>query len=389
MLNKNEIVRYSRHLLLPEIGTEGQEKIKRARVLVIGAGGLGCPALQYLTAMGVGEIGIADFDKVDVSNLQRQILYFVDDIGKLKAETAVSRLSRQNPFVKFNKYTVRLDNQNILDILSGYHVVIDGTDNFATRYLVNDACVIMNKPLIYGSIYKFEGQVSVLNFTDSSGNQGPTYRCLFPTPPLPGSVPGCSEIGVLGILPGIIGTLQAAETIKIITGIGNPLSGRLLLFDALAMSFSELKIERNTGWINNAPKSAAELAKTDYEYFCGNKTSESSIKSVSVETLRSILGNSSEIQLLDVREPFEEPQINELVDLQIPLGEIPDQAHLISKSKKVIVFCRSGQRSKRAIEQLEKDFGYTNLHNLKGGIMAWTISSSNSPLKERGDMHSE
>lgn len=374
MLNKEEIARYSRHLLLSEIGMTGQEKIKSAKILVIGAGGLGCPALQYLTAMGIGEIGIVDFDKVEESNLQRQILYSIEDIGKLKTEAAVSKLSKQNPFVKFNSYPVRLDNQNAIELFSKYDLIIDGTDNFATRYLVNDACVILNKPLIYGSIYKFEGQVSVLNYTDSSGQSGPTYRCLFPTPPPSGSIPNCSEIGVLGVLPGIIGTLQATEAIKIISGIGVPLSGKLLLFDALAMSFQVIEIARNNEWINSAPKNIEEFLKTDYEYFCGNKNSESSTKSISVNELKLIIENKLDVQLLDVRETFEEPQISELMDLKIPLGDIHNQTHLISKNKKVIVFCKSGSRSKRAIEILEKDFGFTNLHNLEGGIISWSKS---------------
>lgn len=374
MLNKEEIARYSRHLLLPEIGMTGQEKIKSAKILVIGTGGLGCPALQYLTAMGIGEIGIVDFDKVEESNLQRQILYSIEDIGKLKTEAAVSKLSKQNPFVKFNSYPVRLDNQNAIELFSKYDIIIDGTDNFATRYLVNDACVILNKPLIYGSIYKFEGQVSVLNYTDSSGQSGPTYRCLFPTPPLTGSIPNCSEIGVLGVLPGIIGTLQATEAIKIISGIGVPLSGKLLLFDALAMSFQVIEIARNNEWINSAPKNTEEFLKTDYEYFCGNKNSESSTKSISVNELKLIIENKLDVQLLDVRETFEEPQISELIDLKIPLADIHNQTHLISKNKKVIVFCKSGSRSKRAIEILEKDFGFTNLHNLEGGIISWSKS---------------
>lgn len=371
MLNKEEIARYSRHLLLPEIGMAGQEKLKNAKVLVIGAGGLGCPALQYLTATGIGTIGIIDFDKVEVSNLQRQILYGVEDTGKLKAEIAVSKLSRQNPFVKFNSYTERLDNPNTLDIISGYDVIIDGTDNFSTRYLVNDACVLMDKPLIYGAIYKFEGQVSVLNYTDSSGNRGPTYRCLFPIPPKPGSVPNCSEAGVLGILPGIIGALQATEAIKIIAGIGKPLTGRLLLFDAPAMRFLELSINRSDEWISTVPKNKEQFLKTDYDYFCGIKNSGAPAKSISANELQLIIGNKDEIQLLDIRQPFEEPQIDELVDLQIPLGDIPGQAHLISKNKKVIVFCRSGNRSKHAIELLEKNFGFTNLLNLEGGVTAW------------------
>lgn len=375
MLNKEEIARYSRHLLLSEIGTTGQEKIKSAKILVIGAGGLGCPALQYLTAMGVGVIGIIDFDKVEESNLQRQILYSIEDIRKLKTEAAVSKLSKQNPFVKFNSYPVRLDNQNAIEFFSQYDLIIDGTDNFATRYLVNDACVILNKPLIYGSIYKFEGQVSVLNYTDSSGQTGPTYRCLFPTPPLSGSIPNCSEIGVLGVLPGIIGTLQATEAIKIISGIGEPLSGKLLLFDALVMSFQVIGISRNNEWGNSAPKNIEEFLRMDYEYFCGNKNSESSTKSISADELKLIIENNSEIQLLDVREPFEEPQISELMDLKIPLGDIHNQTHLISKKKKVIVFCKSGSRSKRAIEILEKDFGFTNLHNLEGGVISWSESN--------------
>ncbi|MDO9185833.1 MAG: molybdopterin-synthase adenylyltransferase MoeB [Bacteroidia bacterium] len=374
MLNKEEIARYSRHLLLSEIGITGQEKIKSAKILVIGAGGLGCPALQYLTAMGIGEIGIVDFDKVEESNLQRQILYSIEDIGKLKTEAAVSKLSKQNPFVKFNSYPVRLDNQNAIELFSKYDLIIDGTDNFATRYLVNDACVILNKPLIYGSIYKFEGQVSVLNYSDSSGQSGPTYRCLFPTPPPSGSIPNCSEIGVLGVLPGIIGTLQATEAIKIISAIGVPLSGKLLLFDALAMSFQVIEITRNNEWINSAPKNIEEFLKTDYEYFCGNKNSESSTKSISVNELKLIFENKLDVQLLDVRETFEEPQISELMDLKIPLGDIHNQTHLISKNKKVIVFCKSGSRSKRAIEILEKDFGFTNLHNLEGGIISWSKS---------------
>lgn len=371
MLNKEEIARYSRHLLLPEIGIAGQEKLKNAKMLVIGAGGLGCPALQYLAATGIGKIGIVDFDKVEGSNLQRQVLYSAEDIGKLKAEVAVSKLYEQNPFVKFNSYAIRLDNENALNIISGYDVIIDGTDNFATRYLVNDACVLMNKPLIYGAIHKFEGQVSVLNYTDKSGKQGPTYRCLFPTPPKPGTTPNCSEVGVLGILPGIIGTLQATEAIKIICGIGEPLSGRLLLFDALSMNFMELKVNRSEEWINSAPKTKEEFAKTDYEYFCGTNNTETVSRSISVGELQSLIENNKEVRFLDVREPFTEPQFEELTDIQIALGDIQDQINLIPKDKTTIVFCQSGNRSKYAVEMLERDFGFTNLRNLEGGLAAW------------------
>jgi len=371
MLSKEETARYSRHLILPGFGLQSQEKLKCAKVLVIGAGGLGCPVLLYLTAAGAGEIGIIDFDKVDESNLQRQILFSIEDIGKLKTETAAARLSKQNPFIKINTYPFRLENKNALDILSGYDVIIDGTDNFATRYLVNDACVLLNKPLVYGAIYKYEGQVSVFNYNDNSGKPGPTYRCLFPAPPASGSVPNCSEIGVLGVLPGIIGTLQATEAIKIITGIGEPLSGKLLLFDALTMNSVIVETERNDAWINSVPKNKEEFLKTDYEFFCGNKHTGNSIKTITVSELQKIIGDKNNVQLLDVREPGEQPVIAELTDLQIPLGEISGHADMISKDKKVIVFCRSGVRSKRAIELLEKDFGFTNLYNMDGGVMEW------------------
>jgi len=370
MLNKEEIFRYSRHLLLPEIGIEGQEKFKAARVLVIGAGGLGCPALLYLTAMGIGEIGIVDFDKVDASNLQRQVLYSTEDIGKLKVEAAASRLSKQNPFVKINPYNIRLDNKNALDIICDYDVVIDGSDNFSTRYLVNDACVILNKPLVYGSVYKFQGQLSVLNFNKPE-KLGPTYRCIFPSPPKPESSPNCSEIGVLGILPGIIGTLQATEVIKIISGLGDPLSGKLLLLDALTINFSIIEIERCEQWMNSAPKNKEEFLKMDYEFVCENNSDKYPVKSISANELKEKIKKNEIIQILDVREPAEFPQIDELNDLRIPLGNISNQTDLISKDKIVIVFCKSGVRSKKAIELLENSFGFTNLYNLAGGITEW------------------
>ena len=371
MFNKEEIERYSRHLLLPEIGIAGQEKIKKSKVLVIGAGGLGCPALQYLTAIGIGEIGIVDFDKIEASNLQRQILYTVEDIGKLKAHVAVEKLSNQNPFVKLVPLPLRLDNKNALEIISQYDIILDGTDNFATRYLVNDACVILNKPLVYGSIHKFQGQVSVLNYTDNNKKTGPTYRCLFPEPPKSGSIQNCAEAGVLGVLPGVVGTLQAAETIKIITGIGEILSRKLLLFDALTMNFQIIEINRNDGWTKAAPKNKEEFLKMDYDFFCGNNVHKGSTKSISVNELKLKIQNKEDFCLLDVREFMEQPQIDELIDLQIPLSEVSEKTHLISKSKKVIVMCKGGTRSKRAIEILENDFGFNNLYNLEGGIMEW------------------
>ncbi|HEY4798397.1 MAG TPA: HesA/MoeB/ThiF family protein, partial [Bacteroidia bacterium] len=245
MLSKEEIARYSRHLLLPEIGMEGQEKLKKARVLVIGAGGLGCPVLLYLVAAGVGEIGIVDFDTVDETNLQRQILFDVKDVGTSKAETAKIKLQKQNPFIHIKTFAVKLSVSNAGEIFSGYDIVIDGTDNFSTRYMVNDACVLLGKTLVSGSLFKFQGQLSVFNFTGKKGIQGPTYRCLYPSPPSPEDAPSCSEIGVMGVLPGIVGTLMANETIKIIACAGEILSGKLLLIDALKMSFQTLEVARN------------------------------------------------------------------------------------------------------------------------------------------------
>lgn len=373
MLSKEELARYSRHLSLSKFGTEGQEKLKCAKVLMIGAGGLGCPALQYLTAAGIGEIGIVDFDKVDISNLQRQILYSTEDIGSSKAETAAKKLSKQNPFVKFNVHNLKLDNKNALDIFKAYDLIIDGSDNFATRYLVNDVCVLLNKPLVYGSIFKFEGQVSVFNFSAKGGsafggNNGPTYRCVFPEPPE--SSPNCSEVGVIGVLPGIIGMIQATEAIKIITGIGETLSGRLLLFDAMSMNFNSMIVTRTEEGANASPKNETELLKMDYEYFCERKI-DSFLNTISVNELHSLIEKKEKLQLLDVREINEQPKIEELSELQIPLKELSSKLNLITTDKKVIVFCQSGTRSKRAIEILEKEFPSTTFYSLQGGINEW------------------
>ena len=368
MLSKEETARYNRHLILPGFGISGQEKLKSAKVLVIGAGGLGSPVLLYLTSAGVGEIGIIDFDVVDESNLQRQIVFSQNDVGKPKAEVAAAKLAQQNPHVKFNVYPMRLQNKNALEIISHYDVVVDGSDNFATRYLVNDACVLLNKPLVYGAVYKFEGQVSVFNYNTA----GPTYRCLFPIPPAAGSVANCSEIGVLGILPGIVGTLQATEAIKIITGIGEVLSGKILLIDALRMNFSFIELNRNENvWKEMIPATPAEFLKTDYDYFCGSKTEVPEVKKITVAELLKINEDNNDLQFLDVREPGEVPQVDELKELRIPLANIQKRANEISRTKKVIVICKSGIRSRNAIEQLEKEFGFTNLYNLEGGVMEW------------------
>ncbi|MEO6902556.1 MAG: molybdopterin-synthase adenylyltransferase MoeB [Bacteroidia bacterium] len=369
MLDKNELVRYSRHILLSEIGTAGQEKLKNAKVLVIGAGGLGCPVLLYLTAGGVGEIGIVDFDKIDASNLQRQVLYTVDDIGRLKAETAAAKLAQQNPYVKFTVFTQQLTTQNALEIINQYAIIVDGTDNFSTRYMVNDACVLLNKPLVYGAIYRFEGQVSVFNYKVEQQEQGPTYRCLFPVPPGLESTPNCSEIGVLGVLPGMIGTMQAAEVIKMITGIGTPLSGRLLLLNALTMDVNTLEIKRTCETIKGVPTNAEEFRKADYAFFCGDVPT--AIKSINAKQLLVLLKEKDKLQLLDVRNSDEEPVINDFFDLQIPFGDLLDEVEKLSRTKQVVVFCKSGMRSKRAIEILQKEFQFNNLYHLEEGLMGW------------------
>ena len=371
MLSEKEISRYSRHLLLPEIGNEGQAKLKGSRVLVIGAGGLGCPVLMYLAAAGVGKIGIVDFDIVDETNLQRQILFDAADIGSSKSEIAKQKLSKQNPLIEIESIQQKLTNQNALDIFSGYDIIVDGTDNFSTRYLVSDACVLLGKTLVSGSIFKFQGQISVFNFKNANGEFGPTYRCLFPTPPPPGSMTSCSEAGVLGVLPGITGTLMATEVIKIIVGIGEVLSGKLLMMDALTMNFQTIQIERNTEAIRSAPQNEKEFKKTDYDHFCGIEEKNFVAKEISARELFEMISSKANFQLLDVREPNEQPVVSELNGLKIPLGEIEQHAEKISRDKKVIVICRSGNRSKKAIEVLSKKFDFKNLYNLRGGVAAW------------------
>lgn len=375
MLTEKEITRYSRHLLLSEIGKQGQEKLKNSRVLVIGAGGLGCPVLMYLTAAGVGKIGVIDFDKVDESNLQRQVLFDVNDIGKPKSEVAKEKLSRQNPLIKIESVNDKLTVKNALDIFFNYDIIMDGTDNFSTRYLVNDACVLLDKILVSGSIFKFQGQISVFNHKDETGKYGPTYRCLFPSPPSAGSVPSCSEIGVMGVLSGIIGTLMANETIKIITHIGKILSGKVLLFDALALNFHTIEIKRNPVAISLMP-SVAEFKKADYDFFCGIEKNHTAINEISAMELFAIISARADIRILDVREPDELPLVSEFHDLMIPLGKIEQHIERIPHDKKVIVICRNGNRSRRAIELLSEKYGFSNLYNLKGGVLEWIITVS-------------
>ncbi|GAB1858250.1 molybdopterin-synthase adenylyltransferase MoeB [Flavobacteriaceae bacterium MHTCC 0001] len=349
MLSSSEKTIYSRHLLLNEIGVEGQEQLKQAKVLVVGAGGLGCPILQYLTAAGVGTIGIVDGDTVDVSNLQRQILYTIDAIGKSKAKCAANRLKQLNPYVGFNVYQEFLTNVNALELFSQYDIIVDGSDNFQTRYLCNDAAVITNKPLVFGSIFKFEGQVTVFNYEG-----GPTYRCLYPTPPSHGSVPSCSEIGVLGVLPGIVGSYQANETLKLILGIGEVLSGKLLAFNALTMNQMIFNFSKNE-------EIHIKALEANYDVFCGVTQIDEEI------TLEMLNKNNEAYNLLDVREDWEREQ-DHIGGQHIPLGDLSVKYSEIDTTKPVVVYCKSGIRSKRAIEFLEKTFENGTFINLKNGV---------------------
>ncbi len=355
----DERTRYSRHFVLPGFGEEGQKKLKQSSVLVVGAGGLGAPVLSYLAAAGVGTIGILDDDVVSLSNLQRQVLFTRGDIGKGKAECAKRVLVALNNSITINVHSLRLTSANALERLKPYQLVIDATDNFPTRYLLDDACVILNKPLIYGSVFRFEGQVSVFNHAG-----GPTYRDLYPHPPKPGSVPDCEEGGVLGVLPGIIGSIQANEAIKLITGIGEPLSGRLLLLDSLTMDTRVISFPKK--------QNASDRNLIDYEQFCGlSPTKEKTImKEVTVQELKALKDSGADFQLIDVREPHEYETCQIDGEL-IPMAEIPHNIDKISKTKQVIIHCRSGGRSGNMINWLEKNHGFTNLYNLKGGILAW------------------
>ncbi|UXP31225.1 molybdopterin-synthase adenylyltransferase MoeB [Reichenbachiella agarivorans] len=362
--SKAELERYSRHLIIPEFNIEGQRKLKEAKVLVIGSGGLGSPVLLYLAAAGVGHLGIVDFDVVDDSNLQRQVLFTVEDVGRPKAEVAKERLQKLNPYIEFTVHDTALTSENALDIIKDYDVIADGTDNFATRYLVNDACVILDKVNVYASIFRFEGQVSVFNYPDQDGVRGPHYRDLFPSPPPPGMVPSCSEGGVMGVLPGMIGTMQANEVIKVITGIGKPLSGRLFLFDTLAFETRTMKIRKN-------PNTAPVTALIDYEFFCGSghEDQPEAVAEITAQELKEWMDNERQFQLIDVREPYEYEIANIGGEL-IPQGQIEAQLDQIRQDKPVVLYCRSGNRSADVLRSL-KTKGFDNLYNLKGGVLSW------------------
>jgi molybdopterin/thiamine biosynthesis adenylyltransferase/rhodanese-related sulfurtransferase len=368
-LTKKEIERYSRHLIMPEVGMDGQLKLKQAKVLCIGTGGLGAPLGLYLAAAGVGRIGLVDFDRVDDSNLQRQVLFSTKDVGRPKIEAAADRLRGLNPDIQIDTFDTHLSSDNALDILKDYDIIVDGTDNFPTRYLVNDASVLLKKPNVYGSIFRFEGQITI--FGDPNG---PCYRCLYPEPPPPGLVPSCAEGGVLGVLPGIVGSIQAAETLKLIIGKGESLIGRLLLFDALAMRFRELKLRKNP----DCPMCGTHPTITkliDYAEFCGVRGEEApapqtSVPEITPRELKTRLDRGDDLYILDVREPHEY-QICNLGGHLIPLGDLSKRASELDSSREIVAHCRSGKRSAEAVEFLQRA-GFRKVLNLKGGILAWS-----------------
>jgi sulfur-carrier protein adenylyltransferase/sulfurtransferase len=372
-LTNDEVKRYSRHLIMPEVGVEGQLKLKAGSVLCIGAGGLGSPAALYLAAAGVGRIGIVDFDVVDFSNLQRQIIHGTPDVGRSKLASAKDRLLGLNPLITIDTYETALSSKNALDLFKPYDVILDGTDNFPTRYLVNDACVILGKPNAYGSIFRFEGQASVF-----ATKNGPCYRCLYPEPPPPGLVPSCAEGGVLGVLPGVIGTIQATEAVKLIMGIGEPLIGRFLIYDALKMKFRELKLKKDPDCpVCGARPTVTELI--DYEQFCGIAPAPEPVMTANdandletdVRELKRKIDAKENFFLLDVREP-NEYQIGKIPgSTLIPLGEIPQRFQELPRDKEIIVHCKTGGRSAKAAEFLRKQ-GFKNVKNLKGGILDWS-----------------
>lgn len=375
-LSRDEVSRYARHLIIPDVGLEGQKRLKAARVLLVGAGGLGSPAALYLAAAGVGHLGLMDFDVVDVTNLQRQVLHGTKDVGRPKIDSARDRIADLNPHVELKTYETTLTSQNALDIIREYDVVLDGTDNFPTRYLVNDACVMLGKPNVYGSVFRFEGQASVFAAKD-----GPCYRCLFPEPPPPGMVPNCAEGGVLGVLPGLIGMIQATEAVKLIIGIGEPLIGRLLLVDALGAQFRTVKVRRNPACPMCGTHDIKELI--DYDEFCGLKTGDWGLETGSAQSKP---GNSiveitptelaerlkkGDVELIDVREPHEWDIARIPGARLIPLGQFAAAIPSLDRNHDIVVHCRSGVRSANAVRQLQAA-GFTRVQNLAGGILRWS-----------------
>ncbi len=371
-LSQEEILRYSRHLIMPEVGVEGQEKLKNASILLIGCGGLGSPLGQYLSAAGIGRLGLVDFDMIDFTNLQRQVMFGTQDVGRPKVEAAKDRIGMINPNVQVTTYRTKLSSENVLDIFKDYDIIIDGTDNFPTRYLVNDACVFLKKPNVYGSIFRFEGQATIF-----WGEKGPCYRCLYPEPPPPGMVPSCAEGGVLGILPGLIGLIQATEAIKLILGKGDSLIGRLLLFNALDMKFREVKLQKDPE-CPVCSKNPTITKLIDYEQFCGIGLGQeeatvrtNGIKEISAQELKTMIDHHDKFVLVDVREPHEYQIARIPGSKLIPLGDVAQRANELDTADDIVVHCRSGARSAKAIQTLQK-MGFKRLRNLKGGVLAWS-----------------
>jgi adenylyltransferase/sulfurtransferase len=367
-LSKEEVLRYSRHLIMPEVGMDGQLKLKQAKVLLVGTGGLGAPLGLYLAAAGVGRLGLVDFDVVDFTNLQRQVTFGTKDVGRKKLDAAEERLADLNPNIQIDTHEAQLSSSNALEILREYDIVVDGTDNFPTRYLVNDACLLLGKPNVYGSIFRFEGQATVFGYPG-----GPCYRCLYPEPPPPGLVPSCAEGGVLGVLPGIVGSIQALETIKLIIGKGSSLVGRLLLFDALEMRFRELKLRKNP----DCPLCGEHRtinALIDYQEFCGIRGQETAptvqVPEITPRELKARLDRGDNLLVLDVREPHEY-QIAQIGGYLIPLGDLPRRVNELDTSREIVAHCRSGKRSADAVAFL-RQAGFKKIWNLKGGILAWS-----------------
>jgi len=366
-LDAHELRRYHRHLILPEVGMAGQRRLKGARVLIVGAGGLGSPAALYLAAAGVGTLGLVDFDVVEVTNLQRQILHGSAAVGRPKLESAAARLADLNPHVAVIRHDTRLSRDNALELIGGYEVVLDGADNFATRYLVNDACALLGRAVVHGSIFRFEGQASVFDAA-----RGPCYRCLYREPPPPGMVPTCAEGGVLGVLPGVIGTLQAIEAIKLVLGIGEPLIGRLVVFDALATRFRELTLRKDPDCpLCGTHPTVRELQ--DYDAWCGGPAAtETMHEDVTVTELAAARARGDELVLLDVREPFELEIARLDGAVHVPMRLLPERLGELERTRPLVILCHHGNRSRVALEYLRGQ-GFTNLHNLKGGIDAWSL----------------
>lgn len=362
ILSAQELQRYARHLVLPDFGLEKQAKLKQSSVLVIGAGGLGSPILLYLAAAGIGKIGIVDFDRVDETNLQRQVLFTTEHLGQSKAAIAKERIQALNPYLDIQTFETALTRTNALEILKDFDCIVDGTDNFPTRYLVNDACVLLDKPLVYGSIFRYEGQVAVFNFLNEDGTRGPNYRDLFPTPPPPDLVPNCAEGGVLGVLPGIIGSMQANEAIKVLAGIGEPLAGKLLVFDASTLFSRVIQIPKNPNL------KITELI--DYEQFCNPANPHHAFSELSIQEFAQWRAEKRDFQLIDVREAHEVAR-DHMNGYHIPLGEVDVRKDEIAKNKPVVIHCQSGKRSQTAIEKLQQHDTFENLYNLTGGLNAW------------------